>query len=171
MSSSGLVDATNAAVGQAIQDGIANSPEGLSVRQLIPGLDLLDKNGNEITDYSWVQTHAVENVDELIYNGIKDSDSKVVAISSIMALGNDPLYTTTVRFDKGSAVNNIIDIQSLAVSNRIEATAIRLQSPIVFKKGQDAKIYFRGKTGATGKVDQVMLNGMVAEPRGTYINE
>jgi|SRR6185436_8693225 len=171
MSSSRLVDATNAAVGQAIGDGIANTPEGLSVRQLIPGLDLLDKNGNEITDYSWVQTHTVDNQDELIYNGIRDGDSKVVAISSVMALGSASLYTTSIRFDKGSAVAQLIDIQGLEVSNRIEATAIVLNPVLVFKKGQDAKIYFRGKTGATGKTDQILLNGAVAEPRGTYVNE
>lgn len=171
MSSSRLVDATNAAVGQAINDGIANSPEGLSVRQLIPGLDLLDKNGTELTDWSWSQIHAVDNQDELIYNGIKDGDSKVVAISSVMALGSTPLYTTSIKFEKGSSVAQLIDIQGLEVSNRIEATAVILNPVLVFKKGQDAKIYFRGKTGATGKTDSVMLLGMVAEPRGMYINE
>jgi hypothetical protein len=131
----------------------------------------LDANGNEITDYSWVQTHNVDNKDELVYNGVKDSDNKVIAISSIMGLGTSTQYTTTVRFDKGSMVAQLIDIQSLQVSDEVTARAVRLGNPIIYKKGQDAKIYFHTKTGATGQKDYIMLVGIVAEPRGTYTNE
>jgi|SRR5687767_5935112 len=161
---------THIAIKRALQDGISPTVDGLSVRQLMPGFDLLDANKNTI-NYSWVQTHTADNVDELVYGGIKDSDSKVVVIYAVQAVIDTTLYTSTLRFEGGSSVKDIIDIQRLAIGAGSSATnmTVGIHPPIMYGKNQTAKIYFHTKAGATGNSDNIILIGVVAERRGDHI--
>lgn len=163
--------ATQIAIQRALQDGIASTVEGLTVRELMPGFDLLDENKNTI-NYSWAQTYTADNVDQLIYGGINDNDSKVIVIYAIQAVvGTTTLHASTVKFDTGSSVKDIVDIQRLSIGAGSSATSmtVGLHPFIVYGKNQTARIYFHTNTGAIGQTDHIILLGVVAEKRGDHI--
>lgn len=152
-------------------DNKMSNNEDLIERQLMPNIDLLDANKNILTDGSWKQTHTADNVEELVYGGIRDGESKTITINGIMAdvEAGQELWTNSVKFATASSVIDIIDIQTLALGYSTARQMVRIEPPILYDKNETLKIYFNTKTGATGKTDKVILVGTVLEPRGNYI--
>jgi hypothetical protein len=164
---------------QAKIDGIASTEEGLVVRDIIPDLDLRDGNGNAITKREWVQpvsgSYNTEEAEKEIYRTTTNSgnDRKIIIIYGVRETNNGPGRTASALnisalIFKRSTVK-VIDIWHIeSLDTMIEGVAYS-RTPILFKKNDEARIYFYPKTGASGSGDNLILLGKVVEAIGNNV--
>jgi hypothetical protein len=161
---------------EAILDGLATTEEGLAVRDILPDLDLLDKNGNAVGKRAWVQpwsgAYNIEEADVQVYQtGVTSkNDRKVIIIYGVKETNNGPGRTSTALNAssitwKRSNVKTIDIWQIESLDTTIEGVAIA-RTPLLFKKSDVARVDMRPKTGASGGTDNLIFLGKTIEPLG-----
>jgi hypothetical protein len=165
---------------QAIEDGLATTEEQLAIRDILPDQDFEDKNGNTITKREWVQppsgAYNAENSDVTIYLTNKDVDNtqKVYCFYGIRATSTGPGATSTaldissIQFDRSNS--KTIDIWQVEQIDTVPDRVGYARTPILFRKGDNAAIKMRAKTGSSGGSDNLILLGKVAESLGKLVN-
>lgn len=160
------------ACAQAILDGISTTMHGLALRPIFPDLDLQHPNG-KVPSRRWTQTYYGESEfkdtwqihGELIYisNRQTMNDRHVMLIFGVEDLSEKdrPLFTQSITFTRGNVtVTGIYDIQG--IKNVIDKTMF-FRTPILYKKNDDAAIYFHGDTE---RIEHLGLMGFIVEPLG-----
>lgn len=165
---------------QAIEDALGTTEEQIAVRDIFPDLDFEDKNGNTITKREWVQpvsgAYNTENADVDIYLTNKDVDNtlKIYCFYGVRATATGPGDTSTtlnissITFDRSNS--RTIDIWHIEQIDTVPDRVGYARTPILFRKGDNAKIKMRPKTGASGGTDNLILLGKIAESLGKHIN-
>lgn len=165
---------------QAIEDGLASTEEQLAIRDILPDQDFEDKNGNAITKRQWKQpwsgSYDIEETDVDVYLTNKDIDNtqKVYCFYGIRATAVGPGDTDTIlgissiQFDRSGS--KTIDIWQVEQIDSVPDRVGYARTPILFRKGDNAKIKVRPKTGSSGASDTLILLGKVAESLGKLVN-
>lgn len=165
---------------QAIEDGLAATEEQLAIRDILPDEDFEDANGNAITKRAWKQpwsgSYNIEESDKDIYLTNKDIDNtqKVYCFYGVRATAVGPGDTDTIlgissiQFDRSGS--KTIDIWHVEQIDSVPDRVGYARTPILFRKGDNAKIKFRPKTGSSGASDTLILLGKVAESLGKLVN-
>lgn len=165
---------------QAIEDGLATTEEQLAVRDILPDQDFEDKNGNAIVNRQWIQpasgywtTLESEN-DVYLTNKDVDNTQKVYCFYGIRGTAVGPGATGTIcksvsiQFDRSNS--KTIDIWQIEQIDTVPDRVGYARTPILFRKGDNAKIKFRPKTTVSGQTDTLILLGKVAESLGKLVN-
>ena len=168
-------------VAQALLDGLATTEEGLAVRDILTDKDFEDKNGNGITKREWVQPwsgnwlNTDAQTETQVYQTNKDVDNtqKVICIYGLRACNVGPGdVTTTLNINsiifKRSSVKTI-DIWQVEVLDTVPDRVVYSRTPLLYKKGDNARIDFMPKTAVSGTVDNLILLGKVVEPLGKEV--
>lgn len=169
---------------QSILDGLATTPGGLAIRDILPELDLRDQNNAAITPRNWIQpvsggwtTGLGGQTESQIYQTNKDCDNtqKVLCVFGIMAINGGPTDAATA-VNANSIVwkrsnSKTIDIWHIQVVDSIIGRTCWARTPVLYKKGDNARVDFVAKsTTLSGAVDNIILVGKVGEPIGKTIN-
>lgn len=170
---------------QSILDGLASTPGGLAIRDILPDMDLRDASNVAIAKREWIQpvtggfqsTGQTGSVETQIYQTNKDADNtqKVICVFGIMAINGGPTDAATA-INANSIVwkrsnSKTIDIWQIQVVDSIIGRTAWARTPVLFKKGDNARIDFTAKsTVSSGAVDNIILVGKVGEPIGKSIN-
>lgn len=184
-------DTIRAVVAQALLDNIATTPGALSVRDVIPDLDLRDPgnqtNGDTaITPRNWVAPlsggAAVTwlagevNNDRLVYRTTKncDNDKKVYAYYGVKRtnVGNNRTSTAigiaSITWNRGNG-SKVVDIWQIEEIDASRDSAVFARTPVLYKKSDDQRISFRPLAKNSGGAEYLMLLGKVCEPLGQNI--
>lgn len=165
---------------QAIEDGLGNTEEQLAIRDILPDIDFEDANGNTITKRQWVSpvsgAYNSEEADVVVYNTNKDVDNnlKVYCFYGVRATATGPgdtgtaLNISSITFDRTNS--KAIDIWQIEQIDTVPDRVGYARTPILFRKGDNAQLKYRPKTGASGGTDNLILLGKVAESLGKYVN-
>jgi len=169
---------------QSILDGLATTPGGLAIRDILPESDLRDQNNQAIVPRNWRQpvsggwTTGLGGATETqIYQSNKDCDNtqKVMCVMGIKAINGGPT-------DAATAVNTNSIVWKRSNSKTIDIWQIETvdfgtdrtawaRTPVLYKKGDNARIDFVAKsTTVSGAVDNIILVGKIGEPIGKTIN-
>ena len=169
---------------QSILDGLATTPGGLAIRDILPELDLRDQNNQAIAPRNWIQPvsggwqGAQGGATETqVYQTNKDSDNtqKVICVFGIMAINGGPTDAATA-INANSIVwkrsnSKTIDIWHIQVVDSIIGRTCWARTPVLYKKGDNARIDLVGKsTLVSGATDNIIFVGKVGEPIGKTIN-
>lgn len=143
-------------VAQALLDGIANSEDGLAVRDILPDLDFRlpqDTAGLATLQREWIQPASgtwdvTGRSQNEVYSTTKNSnnDQKVLVIYGIrqigtgMARAGSRLYTSAVIFRRAAV--KTIDIWQIEALDTIPDQVIYGRTPLLFKKGDNLRIDF-----------------------------
>lgn len=161
---------------EAILDGLATTEEGLAVRDILPDLDLLDKNGNAVGKRQWAQpwsgSYNNTETDVQVYQtgSVSKNDRKVLIIYGLKAAATGPgrtgstLNATSVTW-KRSNVKTIDIWQIEPLDTTIEGVVIA-RTPLLFKKSDVARVDMRPKSTASGANDNLIFLGKCVEPLG-----
>lgn len=161
---------------EAILDGLATTEEGLAVRDILPDLDFVDKNGNAVANRAWAQpwsgSYNNTETDVLVYktSTVSKNDRKVIIVYGVKAANTGPgrtsttLKATSITWQRSNVKTiDIWDLESLDTT--IEGVVIA-RTPLLFKKSDIANISFRPKSGSSGSNDNLILLGKTIEPLG-----
>jgi len=182
-------DAIRAVAAQALIDGVASTPQGLAVRDIIPDLDLRDNAANSdvaITPRNWVQplTNGIAttwlagevNTDRQVYRTSRssDNDKKTFVFYGIRRVNTGNQRTSTAvlsasaRFlrSNGSKVVDIWPLEDIDAAGNLTVWA---RTPILYKKGDDLRIDLRPLAKGSGNNDFLEFMGKVAEPLGQNV--
>lgn len=169
---------------QSILDGLATTPGGLAIRDILPNLDFEDQLGNAIVPMNWIQpvsggwggaqTGATETQ---VYQTNKDVDNtqKVMCVFGVNAINGGPTDAATavnvaaIVWKRSSS--KTIDIWHVQLLDSVIGRSVWARTPVLYKKGDNARIDFIGKsTLLSGAVDNIVLLGKIGEPIGKTIN-
>jgi hypothetical protein len=169
---------------QSILDGLATTPGGLAIRDILPDQDLRDQNNQAITPRNWRQPVSGGwqgaqggQTETQIYQTNKDCDNtqKVMCVMGIKAINGGPTDAATA-INLNSIVwkrsnSKTIDIWHVEVIDYGLDRTAWARTPVLYKKGDNARIDFVGRsTLASGAVDNIILIGKIGEPIGKTIN-
>lgn len=184
-------DAIRAVAAQALIDGVASTPGGLVVRDIIPDLDLRDA-GNQtggdiaITPRNWVQPlsggAAVTwlageiNTDRIVYRTTRssDNDKKAFVYYGLKRTNVGPASTSTalgiasVTFSRANG-SKIVDIWQVEELDAHPMRAVYARTPVLYKRADDQRIAMRPLAKNSGGNDFLMMLGKVAENLGTNV--
>jgi hypothetical protein len=166
-------DLVNIAVEQALRDGIASTPDGLSSRSIIADFDLLDPQKQIIPVREWIQpvgtTYQASDVEKdiVIYGDIRDSRDKVVVFTGMRAI-QAIVYSSSVTFGTPVAIKGIENMQTLDTGTGGGFGVHQFSSPYMYTAAEDLKIYFHPNSTSVGNNDRIMLMGFVVEQLGTH---
>src|SRR6185503_1867965 len=143
-------------VAQALLDGIANSEDGLAVRDILPDLDFRlpqDTAGLPTLAREWVQPASgtwdvAGRTQNEVYSTTKNSnnDQKVIVIYGIREVQSGParaasnMYTSAIVFRRAAV--KTIDIWQIEALDTIPDQVIYGRTPLLFKKGDNLRIDF-----------------------------
>ena len=178
---------TKFGVAQAIGDNISPDETGLTVRDILPDKDLLDKNAAAITKrewrWPWSGQYNSEEAEVQIYQTSRNSDNdrKVFIIYGVRLVGifgpgrvgtetggnvgsatNGALATSSLIFKRGNV--KTIDIWQLEAIGSTQEGMGLARTPIMYKKNDAMALFAYPKTNASGSADQIMLVGKTIEP-------
>lgn len=162
-------------------DGLATTEEGLAVRDILVDKDFEDRNGNAIAKRDWIQpwsgswlnTDAQTEVQVYQTNKDVDNTQKVLCIYGIRATNVGPgdvsttLNTSSIVFKRSSV--KTIDIWQIEVLDTVPDRVVYARTPLLYKKGDNARIDFMPKSGVSGTTDNLILLGKTIEPLGKEV--
>jgi hypothetical protein len=168
-------------VAQALLDGLATTEEGLAVRDILVDKDFEDKNGNAIGKRDWIQPwsgnwlNTDAQTETQVYQTNKDVDNtqKVLCIYGVRATNIGPgdvsttLNVSSLIFKRSSV--KTIDIWQIEVLDSVPDRVVYARTPLLYKKGDNARIDFMPKTGVSGTTDNLILLGKTIEPLGKEV--
>ena len=166
------------ALAEARNNALAPELDGLSVRNIIPGIDFQDGNNQTIQMKQWRQpwsgTYTNTSGEFEVYRTNKnvDYDKKILAIWGLRYVNTGPgrldnITSTSVVTFKDSAGNTYDTWQCEALDIHPELFA---WTPIVFSNTRQLKIFHYPKIGKSGSWDNIELQGCVVERRGDNVN-
>ena len=169
---------------QSILDGLATTPGGLAIRDILPDLDLRDQLNQAIIPRNWRQPvsggwQGAQNgaTETQVYQTNKDADNtqKVVCVMGIKAINGGPtdaataINTNSIVWKRSNS--RTIDIWQIETVDFGQDRTAWARTPVLYKKGDNARIDFVGRsTLVSGAVDNIILVGKVGEPIGKTIN-
>ena len=178
---------TRYGVAQALLDGLATTEEGLAVRDILPDLDFLMPGGSAVPQREWIQPASGTflatdaNTATQVYKTDTNSNNTkkvliIYGLREVQAIFPTSPSATTVAL-KSSAIifkrstTKTIDIWQIEIMETIPDRAVYGRTPILYKKGDSARIDFYPKRAAvsTGTNDFIILLGKVVEPIGENV--
>ena len=168
---------TRLVVAQALDDGMCpgNDLKWLTIRELMQR-DFLDEFGHPSGSTDWRQPvstyYRKPNDWQTIFRGTEFNDRQVICITGVKNINhqrNPRLYCSGIQITRGGIrIIEVLDLQKLELEDSIDSFSFI--TPIIFKRHDKPVMRLQVKPNAFGEYDNLVIEGIVAEPLGQTQN-